>query len=110
MSVSVPECRVRLCATGDLAPGAMRQFLVRAEHPIALYNIDGSFYATDDVCTHAVACLSEGELEGDVVVCPVHFGEFHVPTGKAMGFPVTENLRTYRIETAGEDVFVLLDG
>ncbi|GIL39117.1 non-heme iron oxygenase ferredoxin subunit [Roseiterribacter gracilis] len=98
--------RIRLCASSDLKPGSMRQFLVRGTTAIALYRIGDAFYATDDTCTHAVACLSEGELEGDVVVCPVHFGEFHVPTGKALGFPAVEDLRTYRVEQAGDDIFV----
>jgi ethylbenzene dioxygenase ferredoxin component len=86
----------------------MRQFLVHGEVAIALYRVGDQFYATDDTCTHAVACLSEGELEGDVVVCPVHFGEFHVPTGKALGFPAVEDLRTYPVERAADDIFVLV--
>ena len=49
---------------------------------IALYNIDGDFYATDDICTHRRARLSDGYLDGRIVQCPLHFGKFDVITGQ----------------------------
>lgn len=73
---------------------------------IAIYKIDGTFYATDDICTHEFASLAEGFIEGDVIECPLHAGQFHIPTGKAMSPPVTEDLRTFAVKVEGEDIYV----
>jgi ethylbenzene dioxygenase beta subunit len=84
-----PQQLARLCAADELAPGEMRRFELDGVAPIALYNIDGTFHATADTCTHAHAHLTDGDLEGEEVVCPVHFGAFHVPSGRALCFPVS---------------------
>ena len=73
---------------------------------IAIYKIDGTFYATDDICTHEFASLAGGFIEGDVVECPLHAGQFHIPTGKAMSPPVTEDLRIYAVKVEGDDIYV----
>ena len=73
---------------------------------VAIYNVGGAFYATDDVCTHEFASLSEGYVEGDVIECPLHAGRFHIPSGKAMSAPVTEDLRTYPVKVEDGDVYV----
>lgn len=62
---------------------------------IAIYNVEGAIYATDDVCTHAFALLSTGFLEGDVVECPLHSGRFDVKTGKALCLPVTDDVDVF---------------
>lgn len=74
--------------------------------PIALYNLDGQFYATHNICTHAQGYLSEGFVDGDHIECPLHQGLFHIPTGKAMQGPVTEDIRIYPVRVEGEDVLV----
>lgn len=87
----------RICPARDLAVNTIRRFDV-AGNPVALYNIDGAVYATDDTCTHGMSSLSKGELDGDVVECSLHFGAFHVPSGKPVGAPCSHALRTYRTE------------
>lgn len=64
---------------------------------IALYNYDGDFYATDDVCTHRRARLTDGFLEGRIVQCPLHFGKFDVVTGEPQNPPCKEPLATYPV-------------
>jgi len=64
---------------------------------IAVYNCDGDFYATDDVCTHRRARLSDGFLEGRTVQCPLHFGKFDVATGEPQNPPCTQPLTTYPV-------------
>ena len=64
--------------------------------PIALYNIDGEIYATDNLCSHAFAYLSDGWLDGDVIECPLHAGRFEVKTGKGLGPPIPCDIRTYK--------------
>jgi nitrite reductase/ring-hydroxylating ferredoxin subunit len=73
---------------------------------IAIYNIGGRLFATDDVCTHAYASLSEGFLEGEVVECPLHGGTFNVTTGKATAEPCTEDLKTYPIKVEGSQILI----
>ena len=105
------DCRLeRVCDAGALPPGAMLRVDVEGIGPVALYNVGGELYASDDTCTHAEGSLSEGDLDGDVVVCPVHFGFFHVPTGKALGFPATEDLRVHPVVVDGDSVFVAAPG
>ncbi|HTC18965.1 MAG TPA: non-heme iron oxygenase ferredoxin subunit [Stellaceae bacterium] len=79
------------------------------EREIALYNIDGAIYATDNLCTHAFAFLSQGWLDGDCIECPLHGGRFEVKTGKGLGPPINDDLKTYKVQVAGEDVQIQLD-
>ncbi len=73
---------------------------------IAIYRVDGKFYATDDICTHEFASLCEGFIDGDIIECPLHAGQFHIPTGKAMSPPVTEDLKTFAVKVEGDDIYV----
>ncbi len=66
------------------------------------------WFCTDNVCTHAFALLTEGWLEGHLIECPLHNGQFDVRTGKGMGAPITEDLRTYAVKIEGNDVLVAL--
>lgn len=64
---------------------------------IALYEVEGDIYATDNICTHGHARMSDGFLEGREIECPLHQGKFDVCTGKALCAPLTENIRTYPV-------------
>jgi nitrite reductase/ring-hydroxylating ferredoxin subunit len=74
--------------------------------PVALYNLDGEFFATHDICTHAHACLSDGYLEDGKIECPLHQGLFDVRTGKAISGPVDEDLKTFDVQVRGDEVLV----
>ena len=76
---------------------------------IALYNIEGQFYATSNVCTHAHALLSDGWLDGDVIECPLHGGRFEVKTGKGLGAPITCDLKTFPVRVEGNAIQVNAD-
>jgi nitrite reductase/ring-hydroxylating ferredoxin subunit len=89
----------------DVAEGEAIQVCVGGE-AVAIYNLDGTLYATHDVCTHAHAFLSEGYIDGDCVECPLHGGVFHIPTGKAMSGPVQKPVRIYPIKVEGDAVLV----
>lgn len=73
---------------------------------IALFNIAGRYYATSGICTHAHAFLAQGYLQDDTIECPLHQGVFHVPTGRAMGAPVTRNLQTYSVKVEGDRILI----
>src|SRR5262249_26218181 len=63
-------------------------------------------YATEAYCTHAMADLGDGILEGDIVECTLHFGAFHVPSGKAVREPCCTDLKTFRTEVKDGQVYV----
>ena len=99
------DSMVRVCAKADVTPGSVKAFGV-GSNTLAVYNIDGTFYVTDDECTHAAASLADGMLEGDVIECCMHMGAFHVPTGKVVQEPCEVPLRTYKVVLDGDDVLV----
>ena len=75
-----------------------------AGKPIVLYDIGGEVYATDNLCTHAFAFLSDGWLDGDVIECPLHAGRFEVKTGKGLGPPIPCDIKTYRTRLVGDEI------
>ena len=76
---------------------------------VAVYNVDGEFYATENICTHAFAFLSEGIVIDDIIECPVHQGRFHIPTRKPKGAPVSVALDTYATRVEDGKVYVQLN-
>ena len=96
---------VPVCAATDLAPGTVKSFEV-GDALVAVYNIDGTFYATEACCTHSFANLADGILEGDVIECSLHFGAFNVRTGKAVQAPCFVDLKTFRTEVKDGQVMV----
>lgn len=80
---------------------------VRNGFELAIYRLDGDeFRATDNICTHAHAYLSEGWFENGVIECPLHAGCFDVRSGKGLGAPITEDLKTYPVRVEGSMVQV----
>ena len=73
---------------------------------VALYRIDGTVYATNDVCTHDFALLSEGYLDGDCIECPLHQALFHIPTGEVRSPPASEPISAYPVKEEAGNVLV----
>ena len=73
---------------------------------LAIYKINNQYYATDDICTHEFSSLSQGYVDGDVIECPLHQARFHIPTGKVIGPPATEDLQTYAAKVVGDEFYV----
>jgi NAD(P)H-dependent nitrite reductase small subunit len=78
------------------------------KHELAIYRLlGGEVCATDNVCTHGAALLSEGWLTDEgCIECPLHAGQFDIRTGKGMGPPIDEDIRTYPVKV--EDGLVLV--
>jgi nitrite reductase/ring-hydroxylating ferredoxin subunit len=89
----------------DLPPGAAKKIEVEGQK-IAVYNVAGTFYATQENCTHVGGPLSEGELSGQVVTCPWHFSCFDVTDGAVKCGPAQVALRTFPVSVRGEVVCV----
>ncbi len=97
--------RIRVCHIDDVAPGSMMKF-EHGERVLAIYNVDGQIYATDNACTHGPGELSEGELYGDVIECNFHGGQFNVRTGEVAGPPCLVPVKTYKVTVEDGQVFV----
>jgi nitrite reductase/ring-hydroxylating ferredoxin subunit len=93
--------------TSDLAPGEMTYVEVGPnEEPVCLINLNGEFFALDDCCTHEEASLSDGEIIGDEIECPLHGGAFEIRTGVPTSFPVVVRAKTYEVRVEGEDILI----
>jgi len=99
---------VRAAARSDLAEGEVIGVEV-AGRSIALYAADGNLFATDNICTHAYACLSDGWLDGEVIECPLHAARFDIRSGKVLDPPATEDLKTYPVRIVDGEIQVRLD-
>jgi len=96
---------VRVAATDEIPPGTGKAVVVDGRR-IALFNVNGTFYAIDDTCTHEEASLAEGALYGEIVACPKHGSRFHLPTGRVLSLPAVIPVNTYQVKV--EDGHVLL--
>ncbi|MFQ5684459.1 MAG: Rieske (2Fe-2S) protein [Candidatus Binatia bacterium] len=96
---------VKVIKTSEIAPGQGRMVEVGGKK-IALFNVEGTFYAIDDTCTHRGGPLSEGALDGEKVTCPWHGAVFNVTTGEVLGPPAPEGVARYNSRIDGDDIEV----
>jgi len=99
---------VRVAGASDVAPGQVKVCQVRGRQ-IALCNVDGAFYAIDDICTHDGGPLDQGELDGHQVECPRHGARFDVRTGRVLTLPAVMPVRSYPVRVEDGLVEVGLD-
>lgn len=92
----------------DLAPGAMRAVKI-GSRAVALYRLeDGGWAATDNVCSHAYALLTDGWLDGIEVECPLHAGRFDILTGQPLCAPISKPIAVHAVRIDAGAVFVRL--
>jgi biphenyl 2,3-dioxygenase ferredoxin component len=99
--------KIELCSVSDVAPGAALK-VERADLALAVFNLDGEFFVTDDACTHGPGSLSEGYIEGDIVECNFHNGQFNIKTGEVVAPPCMVPVRAYRTIVEDGKVFIEL--
>lgn len=97
--------RYKVATKSEIPAGAMKQVTV-AGKIVLLANVGDSFFAIGDTCTHEHCSLSTGILDGSVVFCACHGGQFDVTTGVVVSPPPTEPEPTYKVLIEGEDIFV----
>src|SRR5918996_2303638 len=101
-----PPNLVRVASLSDVPEGEALEVMV-GDEPVALFNLgDGEICATHNICTHEHACLSDGWLEDGIIECPLHGGRFDVRTGRGLGPPIEEDLRTYAVRIVGDDLLL----
>jgi nitrite reductase/ring-hydroxylating ferredoxin subunit len=107
--VEMEQTLTRLCLASDVAEGGVKQVYLPAQGiEIAVYRLDGEYFATDDVCTHGMVSLSEGEVEGGQIFCPLHGGAFDIRTGKATEAPCRIPLKTYKVVVVDGEIHAQL--
>lgn len=99
----------RVAAVGDLEPEYPKRVKI-GSRDIALYLIEGDVFATDNICTHAFALLSDGFVDGFEIFCPLHNGSFDVRTGEPKSPPCMEPIKTFACRVENDAVYVKLDG
>jgi nitrite reductase/ring-hydroxylating ferredoxin subunit len=100
--------RVELCKADQVAAGTA----LRVEAgglTVAVFNLDGQFYVTDDACTHGPGSLSEGYIDGDVIECNFHNGQFDIKTGEVVSPPCMIPVKTYPAVVEDGTVFIEVD-
>ena len=90
-----------------LADGEVIGVIVAGQE-IALYEMDGAIFATDDICTHAYAKLSDGWMDNGEIECPLHAGRFDIKTGNATAPPCIDALKTYPVRVEDGEIQVKL--
>ncbi|MEA3509245.1 MAG: non-heme iron oxygenase ferredoxin subunit [candidate division NC10 bacterium] len=96
---------VKVAETKDIDSGTGILVELGGER-IALFNVNGTFYAIGDVCTHSEGPLSEGDLDGEVVTCPWHAAEFDVKTGAVLSPPASDPVPSYRVKVEGSAIHI----
>lgn len=97
---------VRACDAADVDDGEAVVVDRSPAPPIAVFNVDGDFYAVDDTCTHDKYSLADGYITGDIVECPLHMAKFSIRTGKVLSLPATRDLGGYEVKVEEEVVLV----
>ncbi|WP_075835756.1 MULTISPECIES: bifunctional 3-phenylpropionate/cinnamic acid dioxygenase ferredoxin subunit [unclassified Rhodococcus (in: high G+C Gram-positive bacteria)] len=98
---------IRVCETSNLNPGDALQ--VPTTPPIAVFNVDGEFFATEDTCSHDDSSLADGYIDGDQVECAWHFAKFCLRTGRVLSPPANRDIRTYSVKVVDDEVYVEVD-
>lgn len=94
---------VKVARTGEVPPGQAK--LVEVDgNEIALFNVDGTFHAIDNSCSHVGGPLCEGEIAGAEVTCPWHGAVFDVTSGQVLGPPAGSDVNRYNVRVDGSDI------
>ena len=100
------QCRfIAVCKAAEVDRGTAIK-IEKEGLTLAVFNIDGEFFVTDDSCTHGPGSLSEGEITGDVVECDFHNGAFNVRTGEPVAPPCMIPLKTYATRVDAGDILI----
>ena len=93
-------------ATTEQLPSGSRRILEIDGQPVAVFNINGEYYAIADVCSHDDGPVAEGELEGYEIECPRHGARFDVRDGKVLSFPAIVDIPAYPVKVEGEEILI----
>ncbi len=96
---------VKVAQVSEIRPGEMMMVNVGSEQ-VLIANVNGNIHACEDICSHAYASLSEGDLNGEEVECPLHGGIFSLITGEALTPPADDPIKLYQVQVDGDDILI----
>ena len=96
---------VRVGKASDVPEGRAEVFDVE-DRKIAVFRIEGGFYAIEDICTHDGGPLAEGEVEDHEVICPRHGARFDIRTGQALTLPAVTPVESYPVRVEGNELYI----
>jgi len=99
---------IKVAEKKDLPAGSAKAVEINGKQ-IALFNIEGKYYAIDDTCTHVGGSLSEGLVDGNEVTCPLHGATFDITNGKVTGEPAEEGVKSYKVHIGGESISIEIE-
>ncbi len=94
---------ITVAKTTEIGPGAREIFDVEGYY-IAVFNVDGTYYAIEDRCTHDDGPLVEGTLDGHEVTCLRHGARFDIRDGKALSMPAVVDVPWFPVRVEGDDI------
>jgi nitrite reductase/ring-hydroxylating ferredoxin subunit len=100
--------RLDLCSAAEVTPGNALK-VEAGDLTLAVFNVGGEYFVTDDLCTHGPGSLSEGYIEDDVVECNFHNGQFNIKTGEVVSPPCMVPVKTYKAVVENGRVFIETD-
>jgi nitrite reductase/ring-hydroxylating ferredoxin subunit len=96
---------VKVAQVSEIRPGEMIMVNVGSEQ-VLLANVEGNIHACEDICSHAYASLSEGDINGAEVECPLHGATFNITTGEALTPPAEDPVKVFAVQIEGDDILV----
>jgi nitrite reductase/ring-hydroxylating ferredoxin subunit len=99
---------VTVATTDELQPGD-RIVVELGRRWVAVFNVDGNYYAIEDICPHDDGPLADGELDGCVIECPRHGATFDITTGEVLSPPALTGVPTYEVRVQGDDIQIAID-
>jgi 3-phenylpropionate/trans-cinnamate dioxygenase ferredoxin subunit len=87
----------------EIQPGE-RMIVEYGRSWVVIFNVNGTYYAIEDLCTHDDGPLAEGELAGCIITCPRHGATFDITNGKVLSAPAFVDVPSYEVRIAGDDI------
>jgi nitrite reductase/ring-hydroxylating ferredoxin subunit len=94
---------IRVAARSDVGPGKAIAVELTGQR-IAVFNVEGTYYAIGDTCTHRGGPLSEGEVQGTTVTCPWHGAQYDLQTGNVLSPPAPQGVHNYKVVVEDDDI------
>ena len=99
---------VKVAEVRELGPGEGMTVEVEGVS-LALFNLDGTYFAIANSCTHVGGPLGDGALIGREVTCPLHGATFDVTCGKAVSGPAGGDAKSFPVSLVGTDILIELE-
>jgi nitrite reductase/ring-hydroxylating ferredoxin subunit len=96
---------IKVALASEIAEGGLKGVELDG-NDLLLARVEGKLYCIEGLCTHGLAYLADGDLDGFRIVCPLHSGSFDVRTGAPVDYPCTEAVKAYPVRADGDDVLV----